>query len=204
MSSKVCGVRTTIPEVQRACCASRRHCEGRLWSPRSIHWTGPPLHHKWRPQKVMDVIARKPDCDGQAADAISEKHRGKNGGRSKIVQNSKVRMSRLVDTPSKTQLAKIVGNMDNIAVPLERNLYGHPLAGLLWARKFEEALIELGWKKVPNWECYFVHRKQKLFLSVHVDDILMAGTKQQKAPMWKNWWKNVYFEEPTSFLNHVY
>ena len=45
-------------------------------------------------------------------------------------------------------------------VPLERNLYGHPLARLLWERQFEEALFELGWEKIPNWECMFVHRKQ--------------------------------------------
>ena len=69
-------------------------------------------------------------------------------------------------------------------VPPERNLYGHPLAGLLWERQFEEVLLELGWEKVPNWECLFVHRKQGYFLSVHVDDI-MAGKKQKKAPMWK-------------------
>ena len=38
-------------------------------------------------------------------------------------------------------------------VLLERNLYGHPLAGLLRGRKFEEALSELGWEIVPNCEC---------------------------------------------------
>ena len=52
-------------------------------------------------------------------------------------------------------------------VPLERNLYGHPLAELPWKRQFEEALLELGWEKIPNWECMFVHRKQRL-LSVSI------------------------------------
>ena len=32
-------------------------------------------------------------------------------------------------------------------VPLERNLYGHPLAGLLWERQFEKVLLEHGWEK---------------------------------------------------------
>ena len=40
--------------------------------------------------EVMDVIARLPHCDGQAADAIPDS--GKNGGRSQIAQNSKVRV----------------------------------------------------------------------------------------------------------------
>ena len=50
-------------------------------------------------------------------------------------------------------------------------------AWLLLERQFEKALMELGWEKVPNWECLFVHRKQKLFLSVYVDDIKMAGAE---------------------------
>ena len=41
----------------------------------------------------------------------------------------------------------------------------------VWERQFEEASVELGWERVPNCECLFVHRKQGLFLSVHVDDI---------------------------------
>ena len=84
--------------------------------------------------------------------------------------------------------------------PLERILYGHPLAGLLWERQFAEVLLELRWEKVPNWECLFVHRQQGLFLSVHVDDIKMVGKKQNMAPMWKKWMKNVDLDEPTSFV----
>ena len=41
---------------------------------------------------------------------------------------------------------------------LERIFFGRPLAGLLW----------VGWEKVPNWECLFVHRKEGLFLSVYM------------------------------------
>ena len=70
-------------------------------------------------------------------------------------------------------------------VPLDRNLYGHPLARLLWKRQFEEALLERGWEKIPNWERMFVHRKQGLFQSVYVDDSGIAGKKQNLAPMWK-------------------
>ena len=74
---------------------------------------------------------------------------------------------------------------EDAVVPLARNLYGHPLAGLPWERQSEEALVELGWEEIPNWECMFVHRKQMLFLSVYVDDIKMTGTKQNMAPQWK-------------------
>ena len=74
----------------------------------------------------------------------------------------------------------------------------HPLAGLLWERQFQEVLLELG----STWEMY-VHRKQGLLLSVNVDDIKMAGKKQNMVPMWKMT-KNVDIEEPTSFPDDVY
>ena len=43
-----------------------------------------------------------------------------------------------------------------------------------------------------NWECLFVHREKGLFLSVYVDDIKLAGKRQNIKPMWKvlNIWEN--------------
>ena len=40
--------------------------------------------------------------------------------------------------------------MEDPVVPLERNLYGHPLAGLLWERQCEKILSKYGWEKVSN------------------------------------------------------
>ena len=64
--------------------------------------------------------------------------------------------------------------------------------------------MEHGWEKIPNWECLFVHREKGLFLSVYVDDIKLAGKKQNLDPMWKVLNKEVDLGEPTSFLDHVY
>ena len=94
--------------------------------------------------------------------------------------------------------------MEDPVVPLERNLYGHPLAGLLCERQFEKILLKYGWEKVSNWECLFVHRDKGLFLSVYVDDKKLAGKKQNIDPMWKVLNKEVDLGEPTSFLDHVY
>ena len=33
-------------------------------------------------------------------------------------------------------------NIEDPVGPLARNLYGHPLAGLLWERQFEKVLLE--------------------------------------------------------------
>ena len=46
--------------------------------------------------------------------------------------------------------------------------------------------------------------KKGLFLSVCVDDIKLAGKKQNLDPMWKELNKEVDLGEPTSFLDHVY
>ena len=94
--------------------------------------------------------------------------------------------------------------MEDPVDPLERNLYGHPLAGLLWERKFEKIPLKYGWEKIPNWDGLFVHREKGLFLSVYVDDIKLAGKKQNIEPMWKVLNKELDLGEPTSFLDHVY
>ena len=67
-------------------------------------------------------------------------------------------------------------------VPLKRNLHGHPLAGLLWERQFEEVLLlELGWVKAPTWECLLVNRKTR---------IILIGVRTT----FKNDWKKAEFE----------
>ena len=55
-------------------------------------------------------------------------------------------------------------SMEDPVVLLERNLYGHPLAGLLWERQFEKILLKYGWEKVSNWECLFVHREKVILI----------------------------------------
>ena len=49
-----------------------------------------------------------------------------------------------------------------------------------------------------------MHREKGLFLSVYVDDIKLAGKKQNIDPMWNVLNKEVDLGEPTSFLDHAY
>ena len=74
---------------------------------------------------------------------------------------------------------KIMSNMGNPVAPLERNLCDHLLAGLLRNKQFEKIPLEHCWEKNPNWECLFVNRQKRLFLSVNVDIITMAGETQK-------------------------
>ena len=71
-------------------------------------------------------------------------------------------------------------------------------------RQFEKILLKYGWEKIPNWECLFVHREKRLFLSVFVDDIKLAGKKQNIDPMWIVPNKEVDLGEQTYFLDHVH
>ena len=70
-------------------------------------------------------------------------------------------------------------SMEDPVVLLERNLYGHPFAGLLWERQFEKMQLKHGWEKVSNWEYLFVQREKGLFLSVYVYDIKLTGRNKK-------------------------
>ena len=104
--------------------------------------------------KIMDIISRLSSCDGQAADAVSHKL-------------LKIPKSECPDTwirLPRHKWPKSWSSMEDPVVPLERNLYGHLLAGLLWERQFEKILLKHGWEKIPNWECLFVHREKRIIL----------------------------------------
>ena len=139
--------------------------------------------------KVMDIISRLLGCAGQAADAVSASTQVKMEDAPKLLPDTWIRLPR-------HKWPKSWSSMEDPVVPLERNLYGHPLAGLLWERQFEKILLQHGWETVPNWECFFVHREKGSFLSVYVDDIKLAGKKQNTNPMWgkysikKSIWEN--------------
>ena len=58
--------------------------------------------------KVMDIISRLPGCDGQAADAVTAYTQVKNGRFSQIIEDSKIGMSRHLDSSTTTQMAQIM------------------------------------------------------------------------------------------------
>ena len=154
--------------------------------------------------KVMDIISRLPGCAGQAADAVSAYTQVKMEDAPKILKIPQSECPDIWIRLPRHKWPKSWSSVEDPVVPLERNLYGHPLAGLLCERQFEKILLQHGWEKVSNCECLFVHRQKGLFLSVSVDDIKLAGKKQNLDPMWKVLNKEVDLGEPTSFLDHVY
>ena len=58
--------------------------------------------------KIMDIISRLPGCDGEAADAVSAKTQVKMDDAHKLLKNSKIGVSRHLDSSTTTQMAKIM------------------------------------------------------------------------------------------------
>ena len=136
--------------------------------------------------KVMDIISRLPGCAGQAADAVSAKTQ---------VKIPKSECPDIWIRLPRHKWPKSWSSIEDPVVPLERNLFGHSLAGLLRVRQFEKIFKKHGWEKVSNWECLFVHHQKELFLSVYVDDInwlernktlIRCGNYSIKKSIWEN------------------
>ena len=128
--------------------------------------------------KVMDIISRLPGCAGQAADAVPAYTKVKMEDAPKLMKIPRSDCPDIWIRSPRHKCPKSWSSIEDPLVPLERNLYGHPLAGLLWERQFEKILLKYGREKVFNWECLFVLRQKGFFLYVYVDYIKLAGKKQ--------------------------
>ena len=114
--------------------------------------------------KVIGIISRLLGCAGQAADVVSAYTQVKMEDAPKLLKIPKSECPDIWIRLPRHKWRKSWSSMEDPVVPLERNLYGHPLAGLLWERQFEKILLVYGWEKVPNCECLFVHSEKGLFL----------------------------------------
>ena len=108
----------------------------------------------------MDIISRPPGCAGQAADAVSAYTQVKMEDAPKLPKNPKSECPVIWIRLPKHKWPRSGSSVEDPVVPLERNLYGPPLGGLLWERQCEKILLKHGWGKVPNWECFFVNREK--------------------------------------------
>ena len=98
--------------------------------------------------KVMDVMARLPDWAGQAADAVSAYTHVKMEDAPTLLKIPKSECPDIWIRLPRHKWPKSWSSMEDPVVLLERNLYGHPLAGLLWERQFEKILLKYGREKV--------------------------------------------------------
>ena len=81
--------------------------------------------------KIMDIISRLPGCDGQAADAVSAYTQVKMEDAHKLLKIPKSECPDIWIRLPRQKWPKSWSSIEDPVVPLERNLYGHPLAGLM-------------------------------------------------------------------------
>ena len=151
----------------------------------------------------MDVIARLLDCAGHAADAVPAHTQVKMEDAPRLLQIP-VRMSRYMDTSSTTQLAKIMVRGRRPSGSSRTKFVRTPTCCRLVGKTIKRGFVRTSMGKNTELGTHVCSSKQVLFLSVYVDDIKLAGKKQNVDPMWKELIKLVDLEEPTSFLDHVY
>ena len=144
-----------------------------------------------------------PGNDGEDSDAIGAYTQVRLSDAKKLLGPDVVTETWITLPPHKRPASW--ANIEDPVCPLDLNLYGHPLAGLLWELSQEDILLKVGFEKVKSWECLYVHREKKLFLSAYVDDYKMAGKKENIGPMWDTLRANGLELEPAvSLKSNVY
>ena len=144
----------------------------------------------------MDVFAGLPDSDGQAAGAVS--------AYTQVTMEDVFRLLRIPKSECpdiwirlpRLQWPMSWSNIEDTVVLLERQLYGHLLAGLLWERQFEVPL-GLGWEKVPNWECFFIENKD---YSCWFAWMTWLERCRIWLPCGRKWWKHLIWTNQLHFL----
>ena len=149
--------------------------------------------------KVMDIVSSLPGCDGQAAIAVSSYTHVKMEDAHKLLKIPKPECPDIWIRLSRHKWPKSWSSMEDPVVPLERNLYGHPWAGLLWERQFEKILLKYVREKsfrTGNAYSYTV-KKDYSYQCMWMTSKLLERNKNI-TPMWKVLNKEVDLGEPTS------
>ncbi len=70
-------------------------------------------------------------------------------------------------------------------VRLLRALYGHPDAGTCWEEHCDKQLTGIGFEPIEQWSsCYWL-MKEKILLTVYVDDFKLSGPADGVDRGWK-------------------
>ena len=92
--------------------------------------------------KVMDIISRLPGC---AAYSVSAETQVKMEDAPKLLKIPKSECPDIWIRLPRHKWPKSWSSLEDPVVLFERNLYGHPLEGLLWENQFEKILLKHYW-----------------------------------------------------------
>jgi len=154
--------------------------------------------------KMLDAIGRFPGNDSEDSDALGAYTQILLKDVYKLLGKIPEDVAEIWITLPRSQRPSWWDSIEEPVCLLTRNLYGHPLAGLIWEKHGGKAIIRCGFEKIKGWECLYVHREQQLFLSVYVDDFRMAGPNANLAPMWTLLGKELDLEPAVPSCTNVY
>ena len=117
--------------------------------------------------KVMDVYVKASRMFRTSSRCSIRLYPGQNGRCTNVIEIPKSECPDIWIRLPKHKWPKSWSNMEDPVIPLERNLYGHPLAGLLWERQLEEVLLKYGWEKFQiGTACSLTENKDCSYLCV--------------------------------------
>ena len=79
---------------------------------------------------------------------------------------------------------------------LVRALYGHPESGAHWEKHLTKHVIALGGIEVNGHPSSFWFSKERMLLTVYVDDLLLSGPSQHHDFFWRALGKNIDIDAP--------
>ena len=85
------------------------------------------------------------------------------------------------------------GQEDKVCL-LKRSIYGLKQSSRAWYFRFHEAIISFGLSMVSEDHCVYVKKTTKgiMFLTLYVDDILLAGNDMEMIQATKEWLSSVF------------
>ena len=180
MSFEKCWIGGKAPKIQRSSCTPWWYCKRRFWILCSIHWT--------RIFSISNDSSKSHGYHLQIARLRWTSSRrsidffpSKNGRCSQIIENSKIGLSRHLDSSTTTQMAWVMVHCRC----LSRSSWTESICMvIIWQDYYGKGNLRKSYwnmagRKIPNWESLFVHREKGLFLSVYVDDIKIGWKETQ-------------------------
>ena len=159
------------------------------------------LLFKWRLQKWWTLLRDYLIVQDKPPNAVSAYTQVKMEDAPKLLKIPRSECPEIWIRLPRRKWPKSRSSIKDAVVLLERNLYGHPLACLLWERYFEKRLLGREKERIGN--VCFSSKTRMTLVGIRGWFLNWTGKQQIMAPTWKELIELVDLDEPTSFLDHV-
>ena len=108
--------------------------------------------------KYLDAIGHFPGHISEDSDAVGAYRQVFLDELDDLLGNSKEFQAQTWITLPRSRRPTWWDEIEDPVCLLKRNVYGHPIAGLIWEKFCQKQLKKLGFELVPGWECLFVQK----------------------------------------------